>query len=322
MIGTIPTDSDAERFSDYLVTLRIENMVEESASGAAWNVWIENDDDLDRARMELEAFLADPSDPKYGDATAKAAKSIRTEQETAAERRRTKYVDFRTRWGQANQWAAPLTLALIVLSCMVALFTGFGQKMDPLGHRLSIDDWSREQRRADDFVERHGGEQGHVIPTPPKRLEAVRRGEVWRLITPIFLHFGILHLVFNMFWLRDLGGQVELRLGTWRLAFLVLLSAVIPNLAQYYASGPNFGGMSGVVYALFGYVWVKGRYQPYLGLGISDQLALIMMVFLGLSLVGFMGAHVANVAHVVGLLIGAGVAYGPVGWKKMRQPKF
>ena len=63
MIGTIPTDADAERFSDYLVTQQIGNMVEESAAGD-WSVWVENDDHLDRAKSELHAFLQNPADAK------------------------------------------------------------------------------------------------------------------------------------------------------------------------------------------------------------------------------------------------------------------
>ena len=79
MIGTIPNDTDAERFSDYLLTQQIGNMVEESAAGD-WAVWIENDDHIDRGKSELHAFLHHPMDPKYGAAT-RAAEGIRKEQE-------------------------------------------------------------------------------------------------------------------------------------------------------------------------------------------------------------------------------------------------
>ena len=43
---------------------------------------------------------------------------------------------------------------------------------------------------------------------------------------------------------------------------LVLVIAALSNLGQYFVSGPNFCGISGVVYGLFGYIWMKGRFDP------------------------------------------------------------
>ena len=82
MIGTIPADADAERFSDYLVTVDVPNMVEEGAGG--WAVWVERDDDLDRAKGELDAFLRNPADAKYNGA-ARTAERIRKQEEKKQE---------------------------------------------------------------------------------------------------------------------------------------------------------------------------------------------------------------------------------------------
>jgi GlpG protein len=124
-----------------------------------------------------------------------------------------------------------------------------------------------------------------------------------------------------MFWLRDLGGMIEVQRGTRWLLMLVLAASIIPNIAQYYHHGPSaFGGMSGVNYGLFGYIWVKGRFQPYLGLGISQQSTMILMAWLLLCMTGIVGP-VANTAHVVGLIVGAAIAYGPIGVKKAQQRK-
>ena len=317
MIGNIPSDTDAERLSDYLVTLGVENMVEENAAGDAWLVWVEHDDHLDRGKAELEAFLQNPADPKYGEVVTERAESIRQEKEQAKEKRRARCVDFRTRWSEPQQWAAPLTLALVIVSCIVTMTTQLGTKMDPLGYRLSIDDYSKDQPVAEERPPRRGVGRGRVPPPAQWRtgLEGVRRGEVWRLVTPIFLHFGILNLIFNMFWIRDLAGMVELRLGTWRLAGIVVLATIIPNLAQYYWSGPQFGGVSAIIYALFAYVWIKQRYEPWLGLGVSDTTAIILTVFFFLSVLGG-GMQAAN---FVGLLIGAATAYAPVGFRELKR---
>jgi GlpG protein len=316
MIGTIPRGTEAERFSDYLVTLGIENMVEENAAGDAWLVWVEHDDHLDRGKVELEAFLKDPADTKYGEVVTERAESIRQEKEQTKEKRRARYIDFRTRWSEPQQWAAPMTLALVIVSCIVTMTTQLGTKMDPLGYRLSIDDYSKDQPLVEDRPQRRGVGRGRVAPAAWRiGLEGVRRGEVWRLVTPIFLHFGILNLIFNMFWIRDLAGMVEMRMGTWRLAGIVLLATIIPNLAQYYWSGPQFGGVSAIIYALFAFVWIKQRYEPWLGLGVSDTMAIILAVFFCLSVLGGQ----MQAANVVGLLIGGAIAYAPIGIRELKR---
>jgi GlpG protein len=65
-----------------------------------------------------------------------------------------------------------------------------------------------------------------------------------------------------------------------------------------------FGGMSGVLYALFGYIWVRGRLDSSLGLAMPPNTATILLVWLGLGFTGALG-NVANVAHLGGLVSGA-----------------
>lgn len=131
--------------------------------------------------------------------------------------------------------------------------------------------------------------------------------EPWRLVTPILVHFGILHILFNMLFLRDLGRIIEATHGTRYLAAFVLLSAVLSNIAQYEISQqPQFAGMSGVVYGLLGLVWLRGRLDPQVGYGLSKSTMQFMMIWLVLGFVGNFG--IANWCHVVGLLVGIGWA--------------
>src|SRR5436309_22098 len=130
IIGSIPDAEDAERFSDYLLTQRIENMVEESAAGNGWTVWVEHDDDLDRGKSELEHFLADRTHAKYGDAST-AAQKLREQQAKAKKKKRARFVDVRTSWGQAKSWATPVTLTLLLLSAVVSIGTRLGDPTHP-----------------------------------------------------------------------------------------------------------------------------------------------------------------------------------------------
>jgi GlpG protein len=135
-------------------------------------------------------------------------------------------------------------------------------------------------------------------------------GQYWRLLTPVFLHFGWLHIAFNSLWLWELGGKLELRLGSGMLGLLVVVVGVGSNITQYLYSGPSlFGGMSGVVYGLLGYKLVLGSLEPRLGMVLPRGIVIFMLLWLLLGFVvpteslGF--GSIANGAHLGGLLLGA-----------------
>lgn len=133
-------------------------------------------------------------------------------------------------------------------------------------------------------------------------------GQVWRLFSPALLHFSWMHLIFNMLWLWYFGRQVEEIQGSRHMALFVLLTAVGSNLAQYATGTVLFGGMSGVDYALLGYVWLMSRRAPQSGFFVPQMLVIFMlgwMVFTMTDIAGLVGfGNVANEAHVGGLVVG------------------
>jgi GlpG protein len=139
--------------------------------------------------------------------------------------------------------------------------------------------------------------------------ETLNNGQIWRLITPIFLHFGIFHIVFNSLWLWDLGRRLEALQGVWPYLITVAVMAMAGNVSQYLWSGnAYFGGMSGVVYGLVGYIAVRKYCAPDPLLNIPTGIIIFMLAWLLICMSGvlelLMSVGIANSAHVGGLIAG------------------
>ncbi|NOI16249.1 rhomboid family intramembrane serine protease GlpG [Vibrio hepatarius] len=132
---------------------------------------------------------------------------------------------------------------------------------------------------------------------------ASQEWQLWRWVSHSVLHFSVMHIAFNLLWWWQLGGDIEQRLGTGKLVQLFVVSAALSGAGQFWVEGANFGGLSGVVYALVGYLWMLGYKAPQIGLSMPKPIIGFMLVWLVLGfLQPFMA--IANTAHLVGLLSG------------------
>lgn len=139
--------------------------------------------------------------------------------------------------------------------------------------------------------------------------QGLEQGQWWRLVSPMLLHFGVLHLAMNSLWYWELGKRIELRQGPWALLSLTVLFSLVSNLAQHYTSGPSlFGGLSGVLYGLLGHIWLYQWLAPNRYFNLPKGVLAMMLIWLVVCLTGVVGTlglgQIANAAHVGGLLIG------------------
>ena len=131
---------------------------------------------------------------------------------------------------------------------------------------------------------------------------------ILRTLTPMFLHFGELHLIFNILWLWYFGKQLEAIHPVWIFLGLILLISFVSNTTQYiYIGYNNFGGMSGVVYGLVGYTWVIHTFMPRSRLVLNTNMFVFFVVALVLMEI-FASSWIATAAHVGGL--GSGLLLG------------
>ncbi|MBT6462394.1 MAG: rhomboid family intramembrane serine protease [Opitutae bacterium] len=263
-LGKLDQEEKASLFVRYLNGCSIRAQLEEEAPGGPWTIWVHDEEKLDHARKEMSLYLKNQSDPKYQQIAHQGDLQQKLDAKKEFKLRKNEE-RLRRSWTRSTGRVGTTTLSLISISVII-----------------------------------------HLLPSLKSffllYFSKVLQGELWRLVTPIFVHFGLLHVLFNMLWLFDLGGMIERRRGSLFLFLFVVIVAVSSNFCQYLLSGPNFGGMSGVVYALFGYIWMKGKFDPADGLALHPNTIVLMLVFFALGFSGLM--PIANGCHSVGLLVG------------------
>lgn len=133
-------------------------------------------------------------------------------------------------------------------------------------------------------------------------LALVKMGQYYRIITSVFVHANIFHLLCNMYSLYIIGSQVENFLGKKKFIFIYLSSAVVGSLLSLSFSSGFSVGASGAIFGLMGsLVYFGYHYRLYLSSIIKSQI--IPLIILNLVL-GFMVNGIDNFAHIGGLIGG------------------
>lgn len=281
-IGRLASDAASKLFGDVLYARGIENEVEKDADGQS-SVWVLDDARIEEASALFVRYQAEPGHADFQGASAAASVRRRAEEAEAHKFQREAARQERV----VALTGRPLaTMVLVGASVVVTLMTGFG------GNALA--NW---------FLI-----SNFLASSWWDGLMEIRHGQVWRLVTPIFLHLDILHLIFNVWWVKDLGAAVELAYGRRHMIWLCLVLAVASNLIQYIFSGPGFGGMSGVVYGLFGFIWMRSRTDPSAPIQLPPFTIVFMLAWFFLCFFNVIPS-IANGTHVGGLMFGTGWGY-------------
>ncbi|HAG29582.1 MAG: rhomboid family intramembrane serine protease GlpG [Pseudomonadota bacterium] len=262
--------SPAHLLANYLTSQHIQAAVVQHDK--EFVVVLDNHDHLDRAKVIADGFLANPTDPKYQQAAWDNGKNVRLAPSGNG---------FSMGNIIADAVKAPFTSVVFILCVAVYLLSLFGL-FAPIAQHLLMQPFSILS-------------QNH---------------EWWRLLGPAFIHFSALHIIFNLLWWGMLGAKIERILGMSMLLIVFLVSATISNAAQALFSDPVqgnlflFGGLSGVVYAVMGFVWWLGWLRPSWGLSLPNSIVGFMLVWLVLGYADILWVNMANAAHTAGLISG------------------
>ncbi|WP_145188214.1 rhomboid family intramembrane serine protease [Planctomycetes bacterium Pla163] len=150
-------------------------------------------------------------------------------------------------------------------------------------------------------------------------LHQIWDGAWWGYLTAVFPHVGVLHLVFNLYWLWALGGELERRLGSVGFLGLAAATAFAASGFEIALMGRTGVGLSGIGYGLFGYFWMRSRFDREFQL--APQIVQLFVIWgllcIPADLTGLM--PIANLAHGGGLVAGVAIAASwhgrPVKWR-------
>ncbi len=137
----------------------------------------------------------------------------------------------------------------------------------------------------------------------------ISAGEWWRLITPMFLHGGIMHILFNMFCLFVFGPELEKVAGRLRFLTIYIFAGLFGNLATFFLHGPEYShvGASGAIFGIFGAFAALVHYTKK----VLPQLKQIILPIILVSVImTFLQPGINATAHIAGLAVGFLIGLG------------
>ncbi len=316
-----------EKNISYTVEVEKEEAWENEHYGSLiYSLWINNDDDLDSAKKLLQKIELSPSTQQI------------LNNKNPSPLREFLQQKFRIST-QKEKKQSPAFWTLILLFISLGLFIAdayqYTNKAPSLLRQTLLFDypsppsspyWEGFYTQILSLLTKSEGAPPLSFDLFAKRIQ---EGQIWRAVTPIFLHGDLIHLIFNMLWLIFLGTQLEERLPKSRFFALILILAALSNTAQYTMTGPFFIGFSGVACGMVGFIHARQKRAPWEAYMLTPStysfvfffvLALVALSVATFFLEWFVGYTIplgfANTAHISGLV--AGLFLGRLPWFSAR----
>ena len=264
-VGLLPTRELALNFVDYVASRGLKATAKAEFSGA-FGIYVARAEDVSRVKLELLHYGNNPFAKAYRQAAWQRGAQVPPE-------RKTQRAGF-------SFWTLQLTSGTTIFELICVLL--YGLSFFPAAYNYA-----------------------YALLGLYRLTDVTAHFELWRLITPIFFHFGILHIAFNLVMWEALARPLERSLGRLKLLSLTIVIAMLSNALQFafLAQPAIFGGLSGVVYGLIGYLGVRSLSpQTPLSLRLPRGLLTVSIIFIAF---GFFMSGIANFCHAGGLIVGA-----------------
>lgn len=281
-VASVPLDIDLSIFSQWLHSQGLVHRISEMSGEQV--LFIENERLEQQLKEALQLYLTDQAFKLRLDEMPKK-KLIPSQIEEL--------------YPRAQPKQAPFVYLCMLLSVIFAVLTDFGQGGVIFRSFLILDPFSLSDQGINiDLNTLYGRIQALWL--------TLEQGEFWRLISPDFIHFNVMHITFNLLMLWLLGGQLEIQKGSFAFLSLVVFVSAISNVAQLFETSYLFGGMSGVVYGLVGYCWLWKHFEPKIFFpDILMKFSLVWLILGYTPLTEWLGwGRMANAAHLYGLISG------------------
>ena len=140
--------------------------------------------------------------------------------------------------------------------------------------------------------------------------DSIWNGGYWALFTSAFVHFALWHVAFNVYWLWVLGSRLERAIGSLPFLAFFVVSAFVSSSFQLAVSDDTGIGASGVIYAIFGFMWsTRHRYSHFKKVLDARTIQIFVIWLVGCVVTTYLNVWwVGNAAHISGLFFGGAVA--------------
>lgn len=131
----------------------------------------------------------------------------------------------------------------------------------------------------------------------------ISQGEWWRFVTPMFLHGGIMHILFNMFCLFVFAPELERITGKMRFITLYMLAGIFANIATYFLMDLDYRhlGASGAIFGVFG---AFGALVYYTRRTMPELRQIILPIIVISIIMTYLQPGINATAHITGLIVG------------------
>ncbi len=331
-VGSPRILSVARRFYHYLLEKKIESSLQMSESlDGLWQIWVIDEDNIEEASKYWKRFEKSPSlipevDEKAGNITSHHFPQFAKASDDLGFERTWRSKSPFNRVGLLGPLIAVIC-SFLFISINTSMINTLRNRQSPIEF-LAFEDGDQNSRWSGYcshwFQKKGENREQLALKKRVSFFAQIRKGELWRLITPSLLHANLCQMIFNLAWLMLFAKQIERRDGAKKLCLVLLLSSCGANVAEFLAFGNCTAGIIGPVSAIFAFCAVKRCHFPWEDYRISTNALVFFALWLFIDsalqlgmLIGSVTGHFSRslsatvASQICGLFIGYGLARVP-----------